>query len=41
MTDREWEITEPLLPNKPRRVARADVWVVANGIMWRFRSGAT
>ncbi|WP_107917575.1 IS5 family transposase [Sphingobium yanoikuyae] len=41
LTDREWAIIEPLLPNKPRGVARVDDHRVLNGIMWRFRSGAT
>ena len=41
LTDREWAIIEPLLPNKPRGVARVDDRRVLNGIMWRFRSGAT
>lgn len=41
LRDREWAIIEPLLPNKPRGVARVDDRRVLNGIMWRFRSGAT
>lgn len=41
LTDREWAIIEPLLPNKPRGVAQVDDRRVLNGIMWRFRSGAT
>lgn len=41
LTDREWAIIEPLLSNKPRGVARVDDRRVLNGIMWRFRSGAT
>ena len=41
LTDREWAIIEPLLPNKPRGVARVDDRRVINGILWRFRSGAT
>ncbi|WP_293979760.1 IS5 family transposase [Sphingobium sp.] len=41
LTDREWSIIESLLPNKPRGVARVDDRRVLNGIMWRFRSGAT
>ncbi|WP_188084461.1 IS5 family transposase [Sphingobium scionense] len=41
LTDWEWAIIEPLLPNKPRGVARVDDRRVLNGIMWRFRSGAT
>lgn len=41
LTDREWAIIAPLLPNKPRGVARVDDRRVLNGILWRFRSGAT
>ena len=41
LTDREWAIIAPLLPNKPRGVPRVDDRRVLNGIMWRFRSGAT
>jgi transposase len=41
LTDREWAMIEPSLPNKPRGVARVDDRRVLNGIMWRFRSGAT
>lgn len=40
LTDREWSIIEPLLPNKPRGVARVDDRRVLNGILWRFRSGS-
>ena len=40
LTDREWAILEPLLPNKPRGVPRVDDRRVINGILWRFRSGA-
>jgi transposase len=40
LTDREWFIIEPLLPNKPRGVPRVDDRRVLNGILWRFRSGA-
>jgi transposase len=40
LTDKEWLIIEPLLPNKPRGVPRADDRRVLNGILWRFRSGA-
>ncbi len=35
LTDFEWELLRPLLPNKPRGVARADDRRVLNGI---FRS---
>jgi transposase len=37
LTDREWLIIEPLLPNKPRGVPRVDDRRVLNGILWRFQ----
>ncbi len=40
LTDKEWLIIEPLLPNKPRGVPRVDDRRVLNGILWRFRSDA-
>ncbi|GAB5375360.1 MAG: hypothetical protein AcusKO_18220 [Acuticoccus sp.] len=40
LTDFEWSIIEPLLPNKPRGVPRADDRKVLNGIYWRLRSGS-
>jgi len=40
LTDREWSIIAPLLPNKPRGVARVDDRRVLNGILWRFRTGS-
>ncbi|AHE54421.1 transposase [Sphingomonas sanxanigenens DSM 19645 = NX02] len=40
LTDREWTIIEPLLPNKQRGVPRVDDRRVLNGILWRFRSGS-
>jgi len=40
LTDFEWSIIEPLLPNKPRGVARADDRKVLNGIYWRLRPGS-
>jgi len=40
LTDFEWMIIEPLLPNKPRGVARADDRKVLNGICWRLRTGS-
>ncbi len=39
LTDFEWSIIEPLLPNKPRGVPRADDRKVLNGIYWRLRTG--
>ena len=40
LTDEEWAIIQPLLPNKPRGVPRVDDRRVLNGILWRFRTGA-
>ena len=39
LTDFRWSIIEPLLPNKPRGVPRADDRRVLNGIYWRLRTG--
>src|SRR5258706_8984733 len=41
LTDFEWSIIEPLLPNKPRGVPRADDRRVLNGIYWRLRPGSS
>lgn len=40
LTDTEWAILSPLLPNKPRGVPRVDDRRVINGILWRFRTGS-
>jgi transposase len=40
LSDFEWSIIEPLLPNKPRGVPRADDRMVLNGIFWRLRTGS-
>jgi transposase len=40
LTDFEWSIIAPLLPNKPRGKARADDRKVLNGIYWRLRTGS-
>jgi hypothetical protein len=40
LTDAEWAVIEPLLPNKSRGVARVDDRRVINGILWRFRTGS-
>jgi transposase len=40
LTDYEWLVVEPLLPNKPRGVPRVDDRRVLNGIFWALRSGA-
>ncbi len=38
LTDFEWSVIEPLLPNKLRGVPRADGRCVLNGIYWRLRT---
>ena len=40
LSDFEWSIIEPLLPNKPRGVPRSDDRKVLNGIYWRLRTGS-
>ena len=40
LTDFEWSVIQPLLPNKPRGVARVEDRRVLNGIFWRLRTGA-
>ncbi len=40
LTDFEWRVIEPLLPNKPRGVPRVDDRRVLNGIFWILRSGS-
>lgn len=40
LTDFEWRVIEPLLPNKPRGVPRVDDRRVLNGIFWVLRSGS-
>ena len=40
VSDFEWRVIEPLLPNKPRGVPRVDDRRVLNGIFWVLRSGA-
>jgi len=40
LTDFEWSIIAPLLPDKPRGVPRADDRKVLNRIYWRLRTGS-
>ena len=40
LTDFEWLVFEPLLPNKPRGGPRVDERRVLSGIFWVLRSGA-
>ena len=39
LTDFEWSVIQPLLPDKPRGVKRVDDRRVLNGIFWRLRTG--
>lgn len=38
LSDFEWLVIQPLLPNKPRDVPRVNDWRVLNGIFWRPRT---
>ena len=40
LTDHEWTIIAPLLPNKPRGVARTDDRRVLNAIFYTLRTGS-
>ena len=40
LSDYEWTAIKPMLPNKPRGVARVNERRVLNGICWVLRSGA-
>jgi transposase len=40
LTEFEWSVIQPLLPNKPRGVPRTDDRRVLNGIFWVLRSGS-
>jgi transposase len=40
LSDFEWAVIQPLLPNKPRGVPRAHDRKVLNGIFWRLRTGS-
>ena len=40
LTDTEWSIISPLLPNKPRGVARTDDRRVLNAIFYILRTGS-
>ena len=40
LSEREWEIIAPLLPNKPRGVPRTDDRRVLNGIFYILRTGS-
>ena len=40
LSEFEWRVIAPLLPNKPRGVPRVDDRRVLNGIFWTLRSGS-
>ena len=40
LSDSEWRIIQPLLPNKPRGVARVDDRRVLNAIFFILRTGS-
>lgn len=40
LSDTEWQIVDPLLPNKPRGVPRTDDRRVLNGIFYILRTGS-
>ena len=40
LSDHEWGVIMPMLPNKPRGIPRVDDRRVLNGIFWVLRSGA-
>ncbi len=40
LTDYEWTVIKPFLPNKPRGVPRVNDRRALNGIFWVLRSGA-
>ena len=40
LSDHEWDVIKPMLPNKPRGAARVNDWRVLNGVFWILRSGA-
>jgi transposase len=40
LSDYEWSVIKPMLPNKPRGVPRVDDCRVLSGIFWVSRLGA-
>ena len=41
LSDEEWTIIAPLLPNNSRGIECVDDRRVINGILWRFRTGSS
>jgi len=40
LSDYEWSVIKPMLPNKPRGIPRVDDRRILNGMFWVLRSGA-
>ena len=40
LSDCEWGVIKPMLPNKPRGIPRVADRRILNGILWVLRSGA-
>jgi len=40
LSDYEWSVIKPMLPNKSRGIPRVDDRRILNGIFWVLRSGA-
>jgi len=40
LSDYEWSVIRPMLPNRPRGIPRVDDRRILNGIFWVLRSGA-
>jgi transposase len=40
LSDYDWSVIRPMLPNKPRGIPRVDDRRILNGIFWVLRSGA-
>jgi transposase len=40
LSDHEWSVIKPMLPNKPRGIPRVDNRRLLNDIFWVLRSGA-
>jgi transposase len=41
LSDYEWSVIRPMLPNKPGGMPRVDDRRILNGIFWVLRSGRT
>jgi transposase len=41
LSDYEWSVNKPMLPNKPRGIPRVDDRRILNGIFWSYSQAAT